>query len=152
MFFAESAIRLPLTFHLSTRLTAMEETHKGNLEMYEKHEQSRQDSNNSISRLEGCSGDNAERYQFLQEMRGYVQDLLECFREKVRMQPLSVCFRFFLFLCYSLLAFILYLSLCFLSACLFVFMCSKSGFNLVRVFIHLILLKGKMLICIPFAL
>lgn len=66
-----------------TRLRAMEETHKANLEMYEKHEQSRQDSNKAISRLEGCSGDNAEQYQFLQEMRGYVQDLLECFREKV---------------------------------------------------------------------
>ncbi|CAI9607598.1 unnamed protein product [Staurois parvus] len=68
---------------LKDRLRAMEETHKANLEMYEKHDQSRQDSNKAISRLEGCSGDNAERYQFLQEMRGYVQDLLECFREKV---------------------------------------------------------------------
>ncbi|KAM9320850.1 PAX3- and PAX7-binding protein 1 [Gastrophryne carolinensis] len=68
---------------LKDRLSAMEETHKANLEGYEKHQQSRQDSNNAISRLEGCSGDNAERYQFLQEMRGYVQDLLECFREKV---------------------------------------------------------------------
>ncbi|XP_072254311.1 PAX3- and PAX7-binding protein 1 isoform X2 [Pyxicephalus adspersus] len=68
---------------LKDRLRAMEETHKANLEMYDKHEQSRQDSKNAISRLEGCSGDNAERYQFLQEMRGYVQDLLECFREKV---------------------------------------------------------------------
>ncbi|XP_073473235.1 PAX3- and PAX7-binding protein 1 [Aquarana catesbeiana] len=68
---------------LKDRLRAMEETHKANLEMYEKHEQSRQDSNKAISRLEGCSGDNAEQYQFLQEMRGYVQDLLECFREKV---------------------------------------------------------------------
>ncbi|KAM5180015.1 PAX3- and PAX7-binding protein 1 isoform 2-T2 [Mantella aurantiaca] len=68
---------------LKDRLRAMEETHKANLEMYEKHDQSRQDCNKAISRLEGSSGDNAEQYQFLQEMRGYVQDLLECFREKV---------------------------------------------------------------------
>ncbi|XP_068126577.1 PAX3- and PAX7-binding protein 1 [Hyperolius riggenbachi] len=68
---------------LKERLSAMEETHKSNLEQYEKYDQNRQDSNNAISRLEGCSGDNGERYQFLQEMRGYVQDLLECFREKV---------------------------------------------------------------------
>ncbi|KAM4796952.1 PAX3- and PAX7-binding protein 1 [Rhinophrynus dorsalis] len=68
---------------LKDRLDAMKETHKANLEQYEKHEQSREDSTNTINRLEGSSGGNADRYQFLQEMRGYVQDLLECFREKV---------------------------------------------------------------------
>ncbi|KAM4699586.1 PAX3- and PAX7-binding protein 1 [Discoglossus pictus] len=68
---------------LKDRLDAMTETHKNNLEMFEKHQQSREDSTNSISRLEGSSVGNGERYQFLQEMRGYVQDLLECFREKV---------------------------------------------------------------------
>ncbi|XP_063812522.1 PAX3- and PAX7-binding protein 1 [Pseudophryne corroboree] len=68
---------------LKDRLRAMEETHEANLELYEKHEKSRVDSNSAINRLEGCSGGNGERYQFLQELRGYVQDLLECFREKV---------------------------------------------------------------------
>ncbi|KAM3934634.1 PAX3- and PAX7-binding protein 1 [Leptodactylus fuscus] len=68
---------------LKDRLSAMEDIHKANLELYDKHEKSRQDSDNAIIRLEGCSGGNGERYQFLQEMRGYVQDLLECFREKV---------------------------------------------------------------------
>ncbi|XP_053312651.1 PAX3- and PAX7-binding protein 1 [Spea bombifrons] len=68
---------------LKDRLDAMKETHKANRELYEKHQQSKQDSSNSIIRLEGCAGGNGERYQFLQEMRGYVQDLLECFREKV---------------------------------------------------------------------
>ncbi|XP_040279134.1 PAX3- and PAX7-binding protein 1 isoform X1 [Bufo bufo] len=68
---------------LKDRLIAMEDVHKANLELYEKHEKSQEDSTNSIVRLEGCSGGNGERYQFLQEMRGYVQDLLECFREKV---------------------------------------------------------------------
>ncbi|XP_053561943.1 PAX3- and PAX7-binding protein 1 [Bombina bombina] len=68
---------------LKDRLDAMKETHKNNLEQCEKHQQSREDSTNTISRLEGSSKGNGERYQFLQEMRGYVQDLLECFREKV---------------------------------------------------------------------
>lgn len=68
----------------------MKDVHKANLELFEKHEKSQDDSNNAIIRLEGCSGGNGERYQFLQEMRGYVQDLLECFREKVRMQSLTL--------------------------------------------------------------
>ncbi|XP_073440629.1 PAX3- and PAX7-binding protein 1 isoform X2 [Dendrobates tinctorius] len=68
---------------LKDRLSAMEEVHKANLDLYEKHEKSRVDSNSAITRLDGCSGGNGERYQFLQEMRGYVRDLLECFREKV---------------------------------------------------------------------
>ncbi|XP_075053266.1 PAX3- and PAX7-binding protein 1 [Mixophyes fleayi] len=68
---------------LKDRLGAMEQVHEANLELYEKHEKSRQDSNSAITGLEGCSGGNCDRYQFLQEMRGYVQDLLECFREKV---------------------------------------------------------------------
>ncbi|XP_077150104.1 PAX3- and PAX7-binding protein 1 isoform X1 [Ranitomeya variabilis] len=68
---------------LKDRLSAMEEAHKANLNLHEKHEKSRVDSNSAITRLDGCSGGNGERYQFLQEMRGYVQDLLECFREKV---------------------------------------------------------------------
>uniref|UniRef100_A0AAZ3NNB1 GCF C-terminal domain-containing protein n=1 Tax=Oncorhynchus tshawytscha TaxID=74940 RepID=A0AAZ3NNB1_ONCTS len=38
---------------------------------------------NTIRRLEGSSNDDAEQYKFLQEMRGYVRDLLECFGEKV---------------------------------------------------------------------
>ncbi|KAM8975478.1 PAX3- and PAX7-binding protein 1 isoform 2-T2 [Pelodytes ibericus] len=68
---------------LKDRLDAMKGASKANREQFEKHQQSKEDSINSITRLEGCSGGNGERYQFLQEMRGYVQDLLECFREKV---------------------------------------------------------------------
>lgn len=41
-------------------------------------------SENVIQQLEGSSTDNADQYKFLQEMRGYVGDLLECFSEKVR--------------------------------------------------------------------
>ncbi|XP_075449986.1 PAX3- and PAX7-binding protein 1 [Ascaphus truei] len=68
---------------LKDRLNAMKDTHKANLQEFEKHQKSREDSTNSIKRLDGSSGGNADRYQFLQEMRGYVQDLLECFCEKV---------------------------------------------------------------------
>ncbi|KAM4047704.1 PAX3- and PAX7-binding protein 1 [Anomaloglossus baeobatrachus] len=78
---------------LKDRLFAMENLHKANLELYEKHEKSRIDSKSAITRLDGCSGGNGERYQFLQETRGYVQDLLECFREKVRMQSFVLCLK-----------------------------------------------------------
>ncbi|RLW03317.1 hypothetical protein DV515_00006541 [Chloebia gouldiae] len=57
--------------------------HKANRQQYEKHQQSQEDSTKAIERLEGSSGGIGERYKFLQEMRGYVQDLLECFSEKV---------------------------------------------------------------------
>uniref|UniRef100_A0A1A8DVH5 PAX3 and PAX7 binding protein 1 n=2 Tax=Nothobranchius kadleci TaxID=1051664 RepID=A0A1A8DVH5_NOTKA len=40
-------------------------------------------SESAIQQLEGSSNDNADQYKFLQEMRGYVGDLLECFSEKV---------------------------------------------------------------------
>uniref|UniRef100_A0A8D2J9I4 PAX3 and PAX7 binding protein 1 n=1 Tax=Varanus komodoensis TaxID=61221 RepID=A0A8D2J9I4_VARKO len=68
---------------LKERLDSMKEFHKANQEQHEKHQQSRDDSTKTIERLEGSSGDVGERYKFLQEMRGYVQDLLECFNEKV---------------------------------------------------------------------
>lgn len=41
-------------------------------------------SERTIQQLEGSSTDKADQYKFLQEMRGYVGDLLECFSEKVR--------------------------------------------------------------------
>ncbi|XP_062982758.1 PAX3- and PAX7-binding protein 1 [Elgaria multicarinata webbii] len=68
---------------LKDRLDSMKEFHKANQQQHEKHQQSRDDSTKTIERLEGSSGDVGERYKFLQEMRGYVQDLLECFNEKV---------------------------------------------------------------------
>lgn len=71
---------------LKDRLDSMKELHKANRQQHEKHLQSRADSTRAIERLEGSSGGIGERYRFLQEMRGYVQDLLECFSEKVRMQ------------------------------------------------------------------
>ncbi|XP_054433864.1 PAX3- and PAX7-binding protein 1 [Pteronotus mesoamericanus] len=68
---------------LKDRLDAMKEVHKANQQQREKHLQSRVDSTRAIERLEGSAGGTGERYKFLQEMRGYVQDLLECFSEKV---------------------------------------------------------------------
>ncbi|XP_060090304.1 PAX3- and PAX7-binding protein 1 [Heteronotia binoei] len=68
---------------LKDRLDSMKEFQKANQQQHEKHQQSRDDSIKTIERLEGSSGGIAERYKFLQEMRGYVQDLLECFNEKV---------------------------------------------------------------------
>ncbi|XP_066475178.1 PAX3- and PAX7-binding protein 1 isoform X2 [Tiliqua scincoides] len=68
---------------LKDRLNSMKEFHKANQQQHEKHQQSRDDSTKTIERLEGSSGGIGERYKFLQEMRGYVQDLLECFSEKV---------------------------------------------------------------------
>ncbi|XP_062478199.1 PAX3- and PAX7-binding protein 1 isoform X3 [Pezoporus occidentalis] len=68
---------------LKDRLDSMKELHKANRQQYEKHQQSREDSTKAIERLEGSSGGIGEQYKFLQEMRGYVQDLLECFSEKV---------------------------------------------------------------------
>ncbi|XP_050187767.1 PAX3- and PAX7-binding protein 1 isoform X2 [Myiozetetes cayanensis] len=68
---------------LKDRLDSMKEMHKANRQQYEKHQQSREDSTKAIESLEGSSGGIGEQYKFLQEMRGYVQDLLECFSEKV---------------------------------------------------------------------
>ncbi|XP_040502910.1 PAX3- and PAX7-binding protein 1 isoform X2 [Gallus gallus] len=68
---------------LKDRLDSMKELHKANRQQFEKHQQSREDSTKAIERLEGSSGGIGEQYKFLQEMRGYVQDLLECFSEKV---------------------------------------------------------------------
>lgn len=78
---------------MTFRLESLKEFHKANQQHYERHQQNRDDSIKTIERLEGSSGGIGERYKFLQEMRGYVQDLLECFSEKVRMQNISHLFQ-----------------------------------------------------------
>lgn len=55
-----------------------------NTEHYQRIEEDLAASESSIRQLEGSSTDKADQYKFLQEMRGYVGDLLECFSEKVR--------------------------------------------------------------------
>lgn len=79
-------------YTLTLRLDSMKELHKTNQQQHERHQQGRDDSTKTIERLEGSSGGIGERYKFLQEMRGYVQDLLECFSEKVRMQNIFIFF------------------------------------------------------------
>lgn len=59
---------------------------------YEQIQEELQASNSSILQLEGSSQHAAEQYKFLQEMRGYVRDLLECFSEKVRKNCIAVYF------------------------------------------------------------
>lgn len=58
--------------------------HNANLKRYKQIEEDLAASESTIQQLEGSSNDNSDQYKFLQEMRGYVGDLLECFSEKVR--------------------------------------------------------------------
>ena len=75
--------------------------HEANAKRYDQIVDELTASETAIHRLEGSSNDNAEQYKFLQEMRGYVGDLLECFGEKVRDEFAAVlrfpCCLFFFF-------------------------------------------------------
>ncbi|XP_042355020.1 PAX3- and PAX7-binding protein 1 [Plectropomus leopardus] len=68
---------------LQDRLTQMRAGHEANARRYKQIEEDLAASESAIQQLEGSSNDNADQYKFLQEMRGYVGDLLECFSEKV---------------------------------------------------------------------
>ncbi|XP_061596612.1 PAX3- and PAX7-binding protein 1 isoform X1 [Cololabis saira] len=68
---------------LQDRLAQMHTGHNANVKRYRQIKDDLAASESSIQQLEGSSSDNAEQYKFLQEMRGYVGDLLECFSEKV---------------------------------------------------------------------
>ncbi|XP_057677213.1 PAX3- and PAX7-binding protein 1 [Corythoichthys intestinalis] len=68
---------------LQDRLGHMRIGHKANLNRYTEIQEDLASSESAILQLDGSSNDNADQYQFLQEMRGYVGDLLECFGEKV---------------------------------------------------------------------
>lgn len=65
--------------------------HDSNARRYKQIEEELTASESTIQQLEGSSSDNADQYKFLQEMRGYVGDLLECFSEKVRENLSAVC-------------------------------------------------------------
>lgn len=58
--------------------------HNANAGRYKQIEEDLAASESAILQLEASSNDDADQYKFLQEMRGYVGDLLECFSEKVR--------------------------------------------------------------------
>ncbi|XP_055792798.1 PAX3- and PAX7-binding protein 1 [Salvelinus fontinalis] len=68
---------------LRDRLSQMRVGHDANAKRYDQIQEELEAAQNAIRRLEGSSNDDAEQYKFLQEMRGYVRDLLECFGEKV---------------------------------------------------------------------
>ncbi|KAK6486693.1 PAX3- and PAX7-binding protein 1-like [Huso huso] len=68
---------------LKDRLDSMKGIHSSNQKRYEQIQQELESSTSMIARLEGSSDGGADQYKFLQEMRGYVRDLLECFGEKV---------------------------------------------------------------------
>ncbi|MGH0174039.1 UNVERIFIED_CONTAM: hypothetical protein FKN15_066861 [Acipenser sinensis] len=68
---------------LKDRLDSMKGIHRSNQKRYEQIQQELESSTSMIARLEGSSDGGADQYKFLQEMRGYVRDLLECCGEKV---------------------------------------------------------------------
>ncbi|XP_061155367.1 PAX3- and PAX7-binding protein 1 [Syngnathus typhle] len=68
---------------LQDRLGHMRTGHNANANRYMQIQEDLSASESAIVQLDGSSNDNADQYQFLQEMRGYVGDLLECFGEKV---------------------------------------------------------------------
>ncbi|KAL3971045.1 ribosomal protein S6 kinase alpha-5 [Sarotherodon galilaeus] len=68
---------------LQDRVSQMRAGHNANVDRYKQINEDLAASERTIQQLEGSSNDNAEQYKFLQEMRGYVGDLLECFSEKV---------------------------------------------------------------------
>ncbi|XP_027005961.2 PAX3- and PAX7-binding protein 1 [Tachysurus fulvidraco] len=68
---------------LMDRLSSMRQGRDASARRYEQIQDELQASENSILQLEDSSQHAAEQYKFLQEMRGYVRDLLECFSEKV---------------------------------------------------------------------
>ncbi|XP_076024220.1 PAX3- and PAX7-binding protein 1 isoform X2 [Genypterus blacodes] len=68
---------------LRDRLGQMHAGHDANARRHTQIQEDLASSEGAILRLEGSSNDNADQYKFLQEMRGYVGDLLECFSEKV---------------------------------------------------------------------
>ncbi|MEQ2170938.1 hypothetical protein GOODEAATRI_005472, partial [Goodea atripinnis] len=72
------------SFNTLSSLTTLKPGLNANMKRYEQIREDLAASESSIQQLEGSSNDNADRYKFLQEMRGYVGDLLECFSEKVR--------------------------------------------------------------------
>lgn len=73
------------------RLSQMHAGHDADAKRFAQIQDDLAASESAIEQLEGSSNDNAEQYKFLQEMRGYVGDLLECFSEKVREKLSAAC-------------------------------------------------------------
>lgn len=82
---------------LRDRLSQMHAGHEANVKRYKQIKEDLAVSESTIQEMEDSSNDKADQYKFLQEMRGYVRDLLECFSEKVRENLCSVRFAAFCF-------------------------------------------------------
>lgn len=81
-----------MSFFVCARLCIMRQGHDSSSRRYEQIQEELQEADSNILQLEDASLHAAEQYKFLQEMRGYVRDLLECFSEKVRINEASVLF------------------------------------------------------------
>ena len=62
----------------------MTSVHRAHVQERDDMESRFEASGHSIIELDGAKAGLEERYQFFQEIRGYVRDLVECFNEKVR--------------------------------------------------------------------
>ena len=67
----------------SFRLDDMTSVHRAHVQERDDMESRFETSGASIIELDGAKAGLEERYQFYQEVRGYVRDLVECFNEKV---------------------------------------------------------------------
>ena len=68
---------------IKERLSSVQQVHRSHVLEMEKHSNDVRDYKKSITSLEAKSADVSDRYQFYQEMSGYVQDLIDCLNEKV---------------------------------------------------------------------
>ena len=68
---------------IKERLDSIQQVHRSHVLEIEKHRSDVSDYKKSITSLETKSADVSDRFQFYQEMSGYVQDLIDCLNEKV---------------------------------------------------------------------
>ena len=66
------------------RLESIQEIHNAHLREKDNVSERLQDAALSSTNLRDTQGDVSGQYNFFQEMRGYVRDLVECLDEKVR--------------------------------------------------------------------
>lgn len=73
------------------RLEEMSDVHRAHAHERDDLESRAESCDSSIEQMEGSSASLEERYQFFQEMRGYVRDLVECLNEKVGEHACGLC-------------------------------------------------------------
>ena len=72
-----------LKMRLQNRLSELKETHHSHTQRLERLESDMETAEKEIAEVEEQSGSNSIDYQFYQQMRGYIRDLLSCLTEKV---------------------------------------------------------------------